>query len=184
METKAWRRWYHCTVGTYGQWLPGDDRGYRERDHHMHVEGDYKNPPIPSNFATKRLESAKQLLKSDPYFIIPDDRPVIGKLILDSLRIQQIPIMALAVSAKNFHALIQCENGRPKMAMGNAKTHVTLRFAPIIDLKTKQRQKIWETDCGVKPIKDEIHAHRAFYYILDHARKEGAWVWSYRDGLM
>jgi hypothetical protein len=184
MDIQAWRHWYHCTVGTYGQWLPGDDRGYRERDHHMHVEGDYKNPPKPSNFAKKRLESAKRLMKGDPYFIAPAERPLIGRLILESLRIQRIPIRALAVSAKNFHALVQCVDDLPKPAMGKAKTHVTFRFAPIVDPIKNTRQRLWETDCGVTPIVDQAHAYRAFKYILDHWRKEGAWVWSYRDGLV
>jgi len=25
MAVQAWRDWYHCMVGTYGQWLPGDE---------------------------------------------------------------------------------------------------------------------------------------------------------------
>ncbi len=37
--------WYHVMGNTYGTWLPGSERGWRERHHREHVEGDYKHPP-------------------------------------------------------------------------------------------------------------------------------------------
>ena len=43
----AWNNWYHVNGNTYGTWLPGDPRGWRERGHKKHVAGDYKNPPPP-----------------------------------------------------------------------------------------------------------------------------------------
>ena len=43
----AWNRWYHVTCNTYGTWLRGDPRGWRERHHRRHVEGDYKHRPAP-----------------------------------------------------------------------------------------------------------------------------------------
>jgi hypothetical protein len=73
MLIKPWRSWYHCTVSTYGTWLPGDERGWRERDHHEHVEGDYKKPPKPSKFAKGMHEHAKKLLRFDPYLIEEQD---------------------------------------------------------------------------------------------------------------
>lgn len=44
---RAWNAWYHVLTNTYGTWLRGDRRGWRERHHRKHVEGDYKNPPKP-----------------------------------------------------------------------------------------------------------------------------------------
>ena len=41
----AWNNWYHVNGNTYGTWLPGDPRGWRERGHKKHVDGDYKSPP-------------------------------------------------------------------------------------------------------------------------------------------
>ena len=43
----AWNGWYHVTANTYGTWLRGDPRGWRERHHRKHVEGDYQTRPVP-----------------------------------------------------------------------------------------------------------------------------------------
>jgi hypothetical protein len=180
MAVQAWRDWYHCMVGTYGQWLPGDERGWRERKHHEHVSGDYHHPPVPTNFSQARLEHSKRIMNWDPYLIEPHDREAIGRLLLGSFRFQDIPLLALAVCAKNFHALLQIHNHAPKRVLGKAKRHVTFEFAPIVDPATNRRQQLWEGDGLGKPIRDRAHAVTAFHYILDHA-KEGAWIWCYRD---
>src|SRR3954464_992632 len=39
------RRWWHVMIGTYASWLPGDERGFRNRGHRIHSSGDYRNPP-------------------------------------------------------------------------------------------------------------------------------------------
>jgi hypothetical protein len=41
-------RWRHIVCNTKCSWLPGDDRGFRSREHRIHSSGDYKNPP-PKN---------------------------------------------------------------------------------------------------------------------------------------
>ena len=57
-----WRNWYHCMVGTYGQWLPGDRRGWCERDHHEHVPGNRSHPPARTPFNDGRLQCSKRIL--------------------------------------------------------------------------------------------------------------------------
>ena len=47
---QPWRHWYHCNGSTYGTWLPGDPRGWRSRNHRVHVPGDYRTPPPPGRF--------------------------------------------------------------------------------------------------------------------------------------
>ena len=180
MPRTGWRNWYHCTVGTYGTWLPGDPRGWRERDHHEHVAGDYKDPPPPSKFAAARWQHSKDVMRFDPYLIESSDRAVVGRFLLESLSIQKIPILGLAVCRKDFHALLQFEKPRGKRILGEAKKHATFRFAPILDAETKKRRPIWEGDECVIPIKDRAHGLEAFHYILKHVR-EGGWVWSYKD---
>jgi REP element-mobilizing transposase RayT len=32
-------------IGTYASWLPGDERGFRNRGHRIHSSGDYRHPP-------------------------------------------------------------------------------------------------------------------------------------------
>lgn len=38
-------RWFHIMWSTYGVWLHGDPRGFRDRFHRIHSSGDYKHPP-------------------------------------------------------------------------------------------------------------------------------------------
>ncbi len=180
MSDTAWRNWYHCTVGTYGTWLPGDPRGWRERNHHEHVEGDYKKPPKPSKFNAARFQHSKDVMRFEPYLIASADREPIGQLLIEAFSKRNIPLLALAVCETNFHALIQCADGQPKKTLGRAKRHVTFGFSPIIDPAENTRLKMWETEGGAKPIADEAHARNTFQYILDHVN-EGGWVWSYRD---
>jgi hypothetical protein len=176
----GWRNWYHCTVGTYAKWLPGDKRGWRERNHHEHVAGDYKHPPIDTPFAQARRAYAKEILRFAPHVFLPSQRQKIGTLLLESFTHQQIPVLALAVSATNVHALVQCPDQKPKHTMGMAKEHVTFGAARVIDPVNKTREKFWEKGSAAKPICDRAHAIRVFRYILAH-KKEGAWVWNFRD---
>ena len=37
---RPWNNWFHCMTSAYGQWLPGDPKGWRERNHRKHIEGD------------------------------------------------------------------------------------------------------------------------------------------------
>ena len=176
----AWRNWYHCSVGTYGKWLPGDKRGWHERNHHEHVPGDYRHPPVDTRLAQGRREYAKQLLRAEPHVFLTAAQPRIGTLLLESFAHQGVPVLALAVGPTNVHALVQCADGQPKRVMGGAKEHVTFGAARIIDPAAKTREKFWEKGCGAKPIRDRAHALRAFRYILAHAKK-GQWVWCFRD---
>src|SRR2546423_1482513 len=103
-----WRDWYHCTMASYGQWLRGDPRGWRERNHRHHVEGDYKHPPQNSNFNDAAFDRSKKLLKHQPMFFTPAQRRDVGLLALQSLSIQAIRVIALAAGAKHLHTVIQC----------------------------------------------------------------------------
>jgi hypothetical protein len=180
MQHEPWRDWYHCVVGTYGKWLPGDPRGWRERNHHEHVPGDYHHRPQPTDFSRARLAYSKSIMNWSPYVIVPDDRRPIGELLLQAFHYHRVPVLVLAVSATNFHALLQIRDHAPKRTLGLAKRHVTFEFAPIIDPATNKRRQIWEGGGYGKPVRSRAHALEAFHYILGH-RKAGAWVWCYRD---
>ena len=180
MPVEPWRNWYHCIVGTYGQWLPGDERGWRERNHHEHVHGYYNPPAQPTRLSEARLANSRRIMNWHPYLIESADRSTIGGHLLESFKLQNIPILALAVCAKNFHALLQIAQQNPKRILGIAKRHVTIRFAPLINSSTNKRLQIWEGGGHGKAIRDRRHALEALQYILYHLH-EGAWVWSYHD---
>ena len=153
-----------------------------ERNHHEHVEGDYKSPPTPTNFSRARKRVARHIMKYDPFFITAQDREIVGKLLLESFDHQKVAVACVAVTLNNFHALVRYHGSHPKAMLGYAKAHVVFKFAPIIDATSGQRRPIWETGGLPKPIHDEKHGHDTYQYILEHV-KEGAWVWSHRDQL-
>jgi len=166
----AWNHWYHVTITAYGQWLPGDPRGWRVRDHKYHVPGDYKNPPPPSKFATNLHAYAKSLLKNDPVFLPQELRQPIGERILESLTIQRIDHRALAIAPKHVHVLLQSANERPKLAAGKCKQNVSRNIPCTFE------SGWWAQDSHAEPIGDAAHFANAIQYILDHV-DEGAWVW-------
>jgi hypothetical protein len=48
------KAWWHVQIGTYCAWLPGDKRGFRNRDHRIDSTGDYRDPPPPDEHAGLR----------------------------------------------------------------------------------------------------------------------------------
>ncbi|HVS71810.1 MAG TPA: hypothetical protein VHQ47_11190 [Phycisphaerae bacterium] len=168
----GWRHWYHLTLGTYGHWLPGDPRSWRERHHRRHVPGSHRHPPPPSDRAQRLHEYARGRMTRPPFAFAPDDLATIGSHLLDSLRIQQAPIAAISVAKEHCHLLVRCEDDKPRDCSGNLKVHIYHRMFA-------DQASPWEKGSHEEPIKDLAHGRWTFGYILDH-EKEGAWVWGFR----
>jgi hypothetical protein len=166
-------------VSTYGTWLPGDHRGWHERNHHEHVAGDYKSPPTPTTFSEGRLRNSRTIMNHDPFLISPPDRERIGLLLLESFQHQKVPVAVLAVAETNFHALIRYPGDDCRLMLGRAKAHVMFRYWERATASTVRRP-IWGSGSLPKPIRNEAHGHKVFKYILDH-KNEGAWTWSHRS---
>lgn len=178
----GWNHWYHLTLTCYGQWLRGDPRGWRERDHRLHVEGDYKNPPKKSAYSQAIHKQSKRLMNSDPFEFTPEQRRRVCLHLLESVAIQGIEVRSVAVGAKHTHLLAQCPGDNPKIVAGKAKNNVWRRLQGkgLAAETGAGGSPIWAEGCGVRPIRDREHFHRAFWYDLDH-RDEGAWVWCYLE---
>jgi hypothetical protein len=178
---KAWNHWYHITANPYGQWLRGDPRGWRERNHRLHVHGDYKHPPPPTAYNHAIYEQSKRLMKFPPVAFAVPDRQRGGILILQSLDIQKINALAVGVGEKHLHLLIQCPQDNPKIVTGKAKNHVWMQMINEGD-KLRPRAEVpplWAVGSHPVAITDRKHQLNAFWYVLEH-RAEGAWVWCYR----
>jgi hypothetical protein len=182
-DTPPWNDWYHATATAYAQWLRGDPRGWRERDHRLHVEGDYKRRPVPTKYNRAIFEQSKRLTKGEPTFFPRGLRADIGMRVLESFRIQAIEIVALSVGGKHIHLLFSCPLRNPKAVVGKAKNNVTKKLSAegLIDLPEGSR--LWALGSHPKPITGQVHLDRAYRYILYHV-SEGAWVWSFRDSLL
>ena len=61
-------------VSTYGTWLPGDERGWREQHHHERVAGDYKHRPARTRCTVGMRTYAQRLMRDGPYLISAEQR--------------------------------------------------------------------------------------------------------------
>jgi len=172
----AWRGWYHVNGGTYGTWLPGDPRGWRDRGHRTHVEGNYKHPP-PAGSGTGLYEHSRDSLKQSPTRLKPEQLATVGGALLEMLARQSVEVIALSMNDVHFHLLARFPGVQVKMFVGRAKKH-----AYFLLREQGFAERLWEGGCHVLPIRDRRHQVNVFHYICAH-RAKGAWLWTFRDQL-
>ena len=172
--TTPWNGWYHCNGNTYGTWLRGDPRGFRERHHRRHVEGDYRNPPAPGEYGQLH-ERSKEFLKREPVHLNGSQREVAARAMLDKLRRDGIDVIAISVDDHHFHVLLPCPDHRPRQWLGRAKMHASMELREL-----GLHGQVWARGCRALPIRDRGHQVNTFDYIVDHRRREAA-VWTFRD---
>lgn len=198
---RAWNNWFHIMFSTYGQWLPGDNRGWRTRHHRDHIEGDYRHP-VPSNRRDGLYGASRLSMKGPALLVPPQDRPIIGHLALESLSIMDVEVLAPAVTVGHVHMLARCDKRAPREVGRAVKRHVTthlgryLRWihrreppavcenpavAPECAWRGERDRRLWAKRGREKPVRDRGHQLRVFGYILDH-QEENAWVWDFRKG--
>src|ERR1700709_1496076 len=97
-------RWRHVIVNTRNTWLPGDVRGFRDRDHRKHSSGDYKNPPPIEENADLREYFAQSA--GDPVFLPPKLRPLVAAAFAARLKKEHFQVLAISVGANHMHLLV------------------------------------------------------------------------------
>ncbi|MCX5661933.1 MAG: hypothetical protein NTW19_19820 [Planctomycetota bacterium] len=167
-------RWYHVTFSTYGSWLPGDPRGFRDKGHRIHSSGDHLHPP-PAGEHAELWRRAKKKTR-EPVELPVSARKTVGEGILNHLDKVGIRILVLAVG--NWHVHAQAELSVDKdeawVPIAGAKRRTALIHRKVFP------GGIWGRNGGLKPIRNQKHQAATFDYIARHA-DEGAWVWTFRD---
>ena len=171
---KPWNDWYHCNGNTYGTWLPGDPRGFRERHHRQDVNGDYKAPPPPGANADL-LDRSRRLMRKQAVHLNAEQRQVALSALVDKLQTDPVELLALAIDDHHFHLLARFRDHRPKHWVGRAKMNASMLLRDV-----GLPGKVWAVGCRTLPIRDRSHQLNAFDYILNH-RRQGATVWTFRD---
>ena len=169
---KDGRRWFHVVVTVYGAWLPGDARGFRTRDHRLHVEGDYKRPP-PRGKYEALAKDRRASLKQPPVNIPEPLRATIGTALRERFERRGAFVVCQSVSTRHCHLLVKLPPGRAKLHVGDAKRH-----AWFIARVRGWKARLWAAGCKALPVKDRRHHLNIYHYILAHAA-EGAWVWKW-----
>lgn len=200
MPNSAWNNWYHIMFSTYGQWLPGDDRSWRTRHHRDHIEGDYKNP-VYTRRADGLYGASRMRMPHPPVILLPEERGIVGRLLIESLKIQQIEVLSLTVTIAHVHFVARCPKGNPRDIAGKAKHHATVGFrrhvhekyggpgksiknpalTPECPWRAEEGRKLWGLRGHEKKIADRAHHIRAFRYVLKHVREDG-WIWDFKSG--
>jgi hypothetical protein len=173
LET-PWNDWYHCNGNTYGTWLPGDPRGFRERHHRRHIDGDYKNPPPPGAH-DDQLNRSRRLMKKEAVLLNPRQREVAVQTFAEKLLGDEVELLVLAINDHHFHLLARFRDRQPKHWIGRAKMHASMLLRDH-DLPGR----VWAAGCRTLPICDRKHQLNVFNYIARH-RRQGASVWTFRD---
>jgi hypothetical protein len=165
--------WYHCTGSMYGNWLPGDRRGWRSRNHRIHVPGDYIHPPDPRLFARTHRRS-RTLLQSKPMWLDPAQRRIICLAWDEALRHYSLGRGEIAIGSRHWHLLIGCLDQAPKHWVGKLKSWSLKRLAWA---GSQPDDPLWAQGCRAEPVRGEKHFHNTAAYIARHHR-QGAAVWS------
>jgi REP element-mobilizing transposase RayT len=172
-ESASPRSWYHAWFSTFGTWLRGDARGFRDRDHRIHSSGDYRNPPPIEEHAGLRRWVIEHLHK-DPVRLRAAQRPQVGRVIVQQLRQRGADVLVVAVASDQVHLVLRCGSGEVRQLVGHAKrwsSHAIRAQIP---------GTVWAKKCGLKLIRSRAQQVATFEYITRHASR-GAWVWTFRN---
>jgi hypothetical protein len=184
MGKEPWEAWYHCMCNTYGTWLRGDSRGWRERDHRRHVDGDYRRPPPEGTFEEIRANS-KSSMKRDPIRLDRELRRIALSAVVECLTSDGILILAACLDGAHLHLLARFKDLRPRRRLGWAKFHATKRVKEYWNAhgaavgnfpKLKIGDGIWGKRSQCAPIRDREHRLNTLNYIAKH-QKFGAALW-------
>lgn len=175
----AWNAWYHVLSNTYGTWLRGDSRGWRERHHRKHVGGDYKNPPAPGTWE-ETFERSKELMDRDPVKLAGSLRKVALDAVVACLLGDGIEVLVATLDDHHLHVVARFTDHRPRQRLGWAKlagtkavkAHVEAnREFEDFELDLQPGEGIWAKRSKVKPINDRRHQVRAVNYVADHEER-------------
>lgn len=172
-QRSSQRSWFHFWFSTFGTWLRGDRRGFRDHDHRIHSSGDYHNPPPAEEHAGLRRWTLEHLHKDPVRLTVPQRSKALDRLIA-SLQSQDVELLALAVSADHVHGLGRFPDDQARAIIGNAKRSSSHA------LRAEIPGTLWAKKCALKPIRSASQQRATFDYIVKHA-DQGASIWTFRD---
>jgi len=112
---------YHLTWTCYGQWLPGDDRGYVDRRHRV------PGTPYPDG-DPQRYNAAANALSEAPCWLNPCQRRLAAEGIGNACAAQGWAVAALNVQPDHVHALVQTPGVGGRHAIRVLKAFATRRL--------------------------------------------------------
>jgi hypothetical protein len=151
-----------------GHWLPGDERGFRDRKHRIHSSGDYAIPPPPDEHAGLRRYAHAI---AGPSVRIPEElRSTIARALGEKFDELHAPARIIAITETHAHALVRVGDVDAKPLVGRAKQ------AASFVVRASLPGQVWGGSCHVVRVRSEDHYRRVVEYIDEH-RCEGGAIW-------
>jgi len=182
MNDPAWNHWYHVMGNTYGTWLAGDARGWRERDHRKHVEGDYKSPP-PREFSEGIHRRSKLLMNRDAIRLESRLRWIALVAIVGSLRKDNVDLLVASLDDHHLHLLGRFPNDDPRRILGWAKLEATRAVKSYLKAhgaavglvaQLRKGEGIWAKRSKAEPVRDRAHQINVCKYAANHGKRGAA----------
>jgi REP element-mobilizing transposase RayT len=170
------RAWFHVMWHTYGTWLPGDPRGFRDRDHRIHSSGDYKNPP-PQGEHEGLHRYAKRVSKSEVVLNTPSLRREVAESLVGVIHGMQCRLLALTVCRVHVHLVVEL----PEVEDAFRQTLTDIKMESSKRVKGKPASRLWARLWKVVPIDDEAHRQDELIYVRDKQGKSTC-TWTFHDG--
>lgn len=168
------KAWFHFWFSTFGTWLRGDVRGFRDHDHRIHSSGDYKQPPPRSEHAGLRRWVVEHMHK-DPVRLTPRQRERACGRMKEELKLKGVELLVIAVADDHAHGLGKFPVAEIRKLVGHAKRGSSHA------LREQILGAVWGKKCQFKQIRSRKQQIDTFKYIQRHAR-QGAAIWTFRDG--
>lgn len=172
------RAWFHVMWHTYATWLPGDKRGFRDRDHRIHSSGDYKNPP-PAGEHAGLHEYAKRVSDDEVVLSTSELRREVCDALIATANGMELRLLAITVCRVHVHLVIELpsDDEARHAALTKLKTDASRRVT------NKPASRLWARLWKCVYIADESHREDEFHYVRD---RQGPYTctWTAREGFV
>jgi REP element-mobilizing transposase RayT len=156
---------YYITWTTYGNWMPGDRRGWRRK---MTNRNTRYQPPRDENgiYRPQPLLEAwcRDQMKSSEVSLSPSDRITIENSIREHCQIRGWKVLAVNPRTNHVHVVVVA-NAPPETVRDQLKANCTraLRQQPVPLIA----EKTWATGGDIEFIDDENELECVITYVLD-----------------
>ncbi|MCH8828678.1 MAG: hypothetical protein IID45_03770 [Planctomycetes bacterium] len=180
-------KWWLVTFGTYGQWLPGDPRGFKTWRGHRYVPPTYgKNrfgePTYDPDIFREEYQTAQRMV-GDLVAFSMDHRRLVAYAISDDL--ESLPIVPSILAVTNLHVHLIAKFGGLKIrpSVGRFRSAATQKMHEngVIG------ERFWAKGCHMESLADEETFLQGFEYVKSH-EQQGAvvkiWQLDYADDVL
>lgn len=167
--------WYHVIWNTLGSWLPGDPRGFRNRNHRIHSSGDYRDPPPRDEH--EMLLRYNQSHSRSAVHLPKELRPPVLEAILDALADRDCSAATVSISAEHVHALVALP---PDYKEAKAVVRA-MKTVSSLAIREQMPGSIWSRGRTLKRVVTMAHWKATREYIASK-QEPGAYTWDQDRG--